>query len=337
LSTSAPAVTVVMPTFNRRQLLPIAVDSVRNQTFSDWELLIVDDHSTDDTRSLVEAWQAEEPRIRYLVNERTKGPAGARNTAIDRARGRYIALLDSDDEWLTQHLERAGDYLERYPDLDIFSAGAERRVRQTGQVYQASRPLVGRRLSGRREQLWIVEPEDSFNRLFDDGILVTQTLVIRASSLGDLRFCEELPPGPEDHYFQLELAASRVRIGVLDEPHVIYWAHGDNLTTCGGGAAPPRKLEKLYKTYQVQYELMLRELPLSPRQRRAVTELQAHEGFWYIGYGGHLQLGEFAQARRWFVKSIRLRPWRVAYWKTFLASYAHQALGHRIRDVTATQ
>ena len=335
MSESAPKVSIVIPTFNRRQLLPIAVESVRKQIFGDWELLVVDDHSTDDTRSRVEMWQAEEPRIKYFVNERTKGPAGARNTGIDRARGKYIALLDSDDEWLPPHLERACGYLEKYCDLDMFSAGAERRVRRTGETYQASQPLAGRRFSGRRDELWIIEPEDSFNRLFDDGILVTQTLLIRAETLGDLRFREELPPGPEDHYFQLELAARRIRAGVLNDPHVIYWAHGDNLTTCGSEKMHPRKVEMLFKTYQKQYELMLCELPLSASQRRAVEDLQAGEGFWQIGYCGHLQLGEYAEARRWFWKSIRLRPMRLRYWKTWMASFAHQALNrHRAESLT---
>ena len=86
VSFERPVVSVVMPTFNRQDLLPASVASVRNQSFQDWELLVVDDHSTDCSRELVESWQAEDPRIRYLVNEHTKGPAGARNTGIDSAR-----------------------------------------------------------------------------------------------------------------------------------------------------------------------------------------------------------------------------------------------------------
>ncbi|ESW93845.1 hypothetical protein X770_01995 [Mesorhizobium sp. LSJC269B00] len=96
---SERACTVIIPTYNRLPYLLKAVASVTAQTFGDWELLIVDDGSTDDTLAAITALSLAEPRLRILRNPGTSGPAGARNAAIREARGRYIAFLDSDDRW----------------------------------------------------------------------------------------------------------------------------------------------------------------------------------------------------------------------------------------------
>lgn len=98
-----PFFTVVIPTHNRSNLLKRAVVSVLNQTFDDFELIIVDDHSTDNTSSVVSSFS--DPRIQYMINQRTKGACGARNTGIFSAKGKWVAFLDDDDAWLPEKLE----------------------------------------------------------------------------------------------------------------------------------------------------------------------------------------------------------------------------------------
>ena len=100
---TVPRVSVIIPTFNRAHLLPNVVQSVLNQTFADFELIIVDDASTDNTQEVVESFS--DPRIRYIKHEQNKGGGAARNTGIEAARGEFIAFLDSDDEWIPQKLE----------------------------------------------------------------------------------------------------------------------------------------------------------------------------------------------------------------------------------------
>ena len=106
-----PLVSIIMPTYNREKLLPVALKSILNQSYSNWELLVVDDRSTDHTRALIEEYSKRDGRIRYMVNERSKGPGGARNYGILHAVGAYIAFLDSDDEWLEHHLSASLDVL----------------------------------------------------------------------------------------------------------------------------------------------------------------------------------------------------------------------------------
>jgi len=104
MDTAKPFFTVVIPTFNRKELLKGAVRSVLDQTFKDFEVIIVDDHSTDGTGEVISLFN--DSRIRYVVNDHTKGLSGARNTAMDRARGTWTAFLDDDDIWLPEKLER---------------------------------------------------------------------------------------------------------------------------------------------------------------------------------------------------------------------------------------
>lgn len=95
-----PAVTIVMPAFRAGRTLPEAVASIRAQAFTDWELVIVEDGSGDDTAAVAARLARDDPRIRLIVLPENRGPAQARNQAIAVARGRFIAFLDADDLWL---------------------------------------------------------------------------------------------------------------------------------------------------------------------------------------------------------------------------------------------
>ena len=100
---SAPTVSVILPVYNRAETLARCVESVRAQTFTDWELVAIDDASSDASVSALEGFA--DPRIRVLRHERNRGPGAARNTALRAARGEFVALIDSDDEWLPRKLE----------------------------------------------------------------------------------------------------------------------------------------------------------------------------------------------------------------------------------------
>lgn len=99
-----PLVSIIMPTYNCGRFIKDSIDSVLAQTYTNWELLIVDDCSTDNTESIVRAYK--DTRIHYFRNEKNKGAALTRNRALREAKGRYIAFLDSDDLWIPEKLER---------------------------------------------------------------------------------------------------------------------------------------------------------------------------------------------------------------------------------------
>ena len=110
-----PKISVIIPTYNQAQnLLPRAIKSVLNQTFNDFELIIVDDSSTDNTEEVVKKFKKREKRIKYfkhLIN--SGGPSEGRNTGIKNSKGKYIAFLDADDEWLPEKLEKQLELFEQ--------------------------------------------------------------------------------------------------------------------------------------------------------------------------------------------------------------------------------
>jgi succinoglycan biosynthesis protein ExoO len=99
-----PLISVVLPTFNSIETVERAIQSVCAQTFTDWELIVVDDASTDQTAVFVSAHYVHDARIRVLALRTNSGPAEARNVALDHATGEWIALLDSDDAWSPDRL-----------------------------------------------------------------------------------------------------------------------------------------------------------------------------------------------------------------------------------------
>lgn len=106
-------VSVIIPTYNRATVLGRSIQSVLDQTFQDFELIIVDDASQDDTRDVVNNFNI--PNIRYVRHEKNLGPGLARNTGINLAQGEYIAFQDSDDQWLPEKLEKQIRYLDSAP------------------------------------------------------------------------------------------------------------------------------------------------------------------------------------------------------------------------------
>lgn len=100
-------VSVIVPAYGAAPYIERTIESVRAQGYADWEMLIADDCSPDNTRELVAAWSNRDPRVKLIALDRNGGPAAARNAAIDRAQGRWLAFLDSDDMWLPGKLERS--------------------------------------------------------------------------------------------------------------------------------------------------------------------------------------------------------------------------------------
>lgn len=113
MSQHRPLVSVIMPTYNCAAYIVASIESVISQTVTDWEIEIVDDCSTDNTREVLEPYLAKYANIHYYCLPKNGGPAVARTEAIKRASGKYIAFLDSDDLWFPHKLERQISFMEQ--------------------------------------------------------------------------------------------------------------------------------------------------------------------------------------------------------------------------------
>src|SRR5436190_636531 len=116
----SPLVSVVTPAYNVAWCIGRAIDSVLKQDFRDYELIVVNDGSTDGTRALLDTYG----EAVTVINQNNRGMSAARNRGIDQARGTYIAFLDADDWWLPEKLTRQVELMARRPDLGFCSTAA---------------------------------------------------------------------------------------------------------------------------------------------------------------------------------------------------------------------
>ena len=114
-----PRVSVVMPMYNAAPYVSAAINSIQNQTFQQWELLVVDDGSTDESPAIVRSLAQQDSRIQLIANPGPKGPAAARNAGLDAARCEYVVMMDADDISLPQRLQVQLNFMEGHPAIDM--------------------------------------------------------------------------------------------------------------------------------------------------------------------------------------------------------------------------
>jgi len=107
-----PLVSIVTPSYNSTKFIPATIESVLSQTYQNWEMLIVDDCSKDESRKVIREYSEKDDRIKLIELTENSGAAVARNTAIKAAKGKYIAFLDSDDLWVPTKLEKQIEFME---------------------------------------------------------------------------------------------------------------------------------------------------------------------------------------------------------------------------------
>jgi glycosyltransferase involved in cell wall biosynthesis len=183
--TTGPAVSVVLPTYNRAPLLGRAIRSVLGQTYADFEVIVVDDGSTDGTAGVVAAFG--DPRVSYVRLARNSGASAARNAGIRVARGKFLAFQDSDDEWLPAKLQKQMSVFERGPGgLGVVYSDMQRVWDDGTTSYFAAPDVLPGRLLG--TSVW-------FYQVCDLGV---QSTVIRREWLDAAGHFNEALPALED-------------------------------------------------------------------------------------------------------------------------------------------
>jgi glycosyltransferase involved in cell wall biosynthesis len=330
--TCLPTVTIVIPFYNREKWLPRSVGSVLKQTFTHWELVLVDDRSTDGSRAVAEEYVRSDARIRYAPNTHKKGPAGGRNQGVELARGRYIAFLDSDDEWLPHHLETMISYLERYPDrIDLMTANPINKNYFTSVEKEDQIDLSSWKYE-RIEDAYVLDVDMLFPMALKSRIIIPQTFVSRRSLFDKVRFDEEIY-GLEDCFMWLEIAHRKFRVGHIQRPHAIVWKHDDNTTDCNGMHSPSRRLP-VFLGVEALYRKTLSTFALDREQETRVKTLLAEHCVWGLAYNCYLPLGNFTDARRYIRKALQLQPLKPAFWKSYFGTFLKQLLRRRPSSVS---
>lgn len=202
-------VSVIIPVFNGEKFIKTALLSVVNQSFDCFtEIIVVDDASTDNTKSVVNNFSVDNNYIIILLdNKRKKGPSGARNTGLISASGDYIAFLDADDIWVDGHLDRAISFLEIYRDIGVVFFNFEVRDYITHSLHgdwfsskSFTRTLNVIELNGGYFKII----DDMFAALIEESFVHLQSLVCRKSLLSSILFNEGVKRS-EDRDFVIRL------------------------------------------------------------------------------------------------------------------------------------
>lgn len=195
-------VSVIIPTYNRGYIIKQAVESVQNQTYSEIEILIVDDGSTDNTEEIVS--KISDNRIRYIKNPNNCGVSHTRNLGIAAARGNYIAFQDSDDIWKEDKLQKQMEHMKANGYGMVYCA-FEREF-QDGTVV-AYPP----------KEIPLEEKQGSiFKSLLRRNLISTQTMLVKRTVLNDVGYFNEGMSNLEDYELALRIA-ERFSIGMVDE------------------------------------------------------------------------------------------------------------------------
>lgn len=243
-----PKVSIIIPSFNSAIFLPDALDSISCQTFNDFEVVVVDDGSSDNTRDVLHPYFNNQFNIKYIYQE-NKGLPAARNTGIVNSCGLYISLLDADDIFLPTHLEELVSFLDEEKQLGFVFADSY--LFHCNKVYSTTR--------FEKSRIYEIECEIGFNnrKIFNRSIareliwgsfIPNCTALIRRCVFDDIGLYDENFLNCEDREFWLR-ADAKYRSGYIDHPLAKVRLHDNNITNKKNSIKMLSFGEKVVKNY----------------------------------------------------------------------------------------
>ena len=321
-------ISIIMPMYNAAQFLPSAIDCIRKQTWTDWELVAVDDGSSDNTKELFQKLTADITQpVRYQWRENGGGFA-ARNTGLDAATGPFLAFYDCDDQWYPFHLERCMAALEANPEVDwVFASNrvvdiTDNSVLNEDIFYEPDgtpRKMLSLRHRNSGNLSIIEDPAAARCQILHGINCGQQFSVIRSNVFQGYRFRADYRNEGADQVSVIRSLSNGFTFGYLKECHGIYAVHGSN-ASAGCKGAPLEKYLRLRRALIRGFEELRTEEPLNQDEQRAIDRRIANEYFWDIGYNLFWARGERWQAVQQFAKGIGYWPWDLRMWKTFLTA-----------------
>ena len=281
-----PRVSVIIPTRNRAQLLGAAIASVTSQTFQDFEIIVVDDASTDATETIVRALA--DDRVRYFKHVTRRNVSAARNTGVLASRGEFLAFLDDDDEWLPAKLEQQVNLLDECaPVVGGVYTGFVMVDRMTGNVLGAIVPSKGGHI---------------LHELCRQNCIGTaSTMVLRRKCLEEVGLFDETVDYGEEYDMWIRVAR-RYEFTYLAEPLVRYSVHPTQLST--NYAAMIQGSERKLAKYEAFFSTHPEDLA------RRYLSLGTYRCF----------MGEVRGGRREFRRAIQISPWTFKHYAYYMIS-----------------
>jgi len=285
-----PVFSIILPTFNREKLLPRAIKSVLYQIFKNFELIIIDDASTDNTAKVVK--QFSDPRIRYYFHTKNMGVSSARNYGIRLAKGQYISFIDDDDEYLPGFLEKTFHQLLCVPQSVGFT--------WTGLHHIESKLNGKKRVS---EKHWLPEPhhpKDRYRTFLHSMYLGTGWgLTIRRQCFDHIGLFDESFKAGEDTEFILRLCESFEGLAI-----------SDSLVKVHSHFAPHLLSSKL-QTAEIYNKILQKHQQMFLFDSELRSYFQYKVGWWYYFTNNR------RKGRKYLKKSLNAEPLNVKKWLVF--------------------
>lgn len=298
-SINDPTVSIVLPTYNRAQYLAETIHNLFHQEYEDFELIVVDDGSTDETNTLLEEF--EDPRLRTIRHPTNRGASASRNSGIQAARGEYVAFQDSDDRWKREKLRLQVELMEkRGPEVGLVYTGVEINgagIREPSVIKPQKRGRVY------KDQLW------------RDWITPTPSWLVRRSCFSTVGDFDERLPARQDYELSLRLAReyefdfikdvlvvmnTDVEGRISDEPSNRIRAH-------------EMLMDTLREDHLKNYSKFTRRRILACQNFTLARYCQRH--------------GDYASARTFFQKALTMNPFHVKAMIGYLLALAGMDIG----------
>jgi glycosyltransferase involved in cell wall biosynthesis len=334
VSRPSPRVSILLPTYNRARFLPAALGAIAAQTFQDWELVVVDDGSTDGSEAIVRQFASAAGQPVEYVYQPNAGAYAARNTALARASGAAFAFYDSDDVWLPHHLSHCVRALDDVPAADWVYAACRVVDFATGRVMDPNTfevngsPRPFRQLRAvPHGNVHLIDDDCAVVGALSDGLYCgLQNSVIRRRVFDDMRFQAAFRNEAEDQLFVVRALKRGYCLAYIDDVHVQYHVHDANSSAAAAEQAIDRQLA-VYGPLVRGFEELRGEFVWTRAEARALARRLARDQFWHIGYAILWQGGRRAAALEAFRAGLRAWPWSPGCWKTYLLARLRTAGG----------
>lgn len=292
-----PRVSILLTCYNHMRYLPAALEGVRSQTFTDYEVIAIDDGSTDGTRE----WLSQQPDVRCIFNAENLGTYETLNVGLRVARGEFIAVLNDDDLWTHEKLAWQVDLLDAHPEVGL--------VHTAGYFIDAD----GKQTEG--NPLGFAFPRfetgDILLGLVYENKIIASAALARRACFEDVGYFNREYFGSGDWEMWWRIA-EKWHVGFVDEPLTMYRVHGANAS---------HKLEKIWRDDQKLREWMTGRL-MEVRGRFPKDDQRRAEAFNQAALGTVRTLnGDPAGGRKAFGRSIKLNPTRWKSYARYIATF----------------
>lgn len=322
-------VTVIVPLFNREAFLPQLLNTLTSQTFTEFEVILVDDGSTDNTAQWIsENLKDSEIRFKYIWQE-NGGPYKARNNGISHSRGKYIVLFDSDDEWPPYHLAEFYNAMVDNPDVDWLFGSIKRIDHATKCVLEDSNfqdeeadthPIISLNAKTRplnNDTLFVIDDKTLPETMISNTLPGSMQCSIIKREVFDFERFDESFRTTYDRFFCMKAAVKGFKFAYVKKMHLIYHVHDTNISTVG--TASPEKIIKSAETQLRGYRI-IEENSLTTAQRKAAKKRISELHAWELAMS-YQQRGLHEKAIKCFKCAVSLSPTNFWMWKSMSFAY----------------